>query len=119
MTQPPNIDVDAILRNGDKMFAEHAAAKAAGQAKLKAALDGIDKTTAQAKANLRPAYDQAMRFPKMGAGRMAAVVAGVAIAGGALYALTRKKEPKPEVGGWTSRVNAERSGPQSAFSYDR
>ncbi|MBI1262768.1 MAG: hypothetical protein GC184_13700 [Rhizobiales bacterium] len=39
--------------------------------------------------------------------KAAAIVAGIAVAGGALYALTRKK--KEPVSTWTGRVDAERA----------
>ena len=39
-------------------------------------------------------------------GKVAAIVAGVAVAGGALYALTRKKEKTADT--WTGRIQAER-----------
>jgi hypothetical protein len=75
---------------------------------------------------LSPAMDKMKpgNLPKnvptgMSGGRVAAIVAGVALAGGALYALTRKKEPKPEMGEWTNRVNAERSSQQAGMSLDR
>jgi hypothetical protein len=41
-------------------------------------------------------------------GKVTAIVAGVALAGGALYALSRKKEDVP-VGPWTARVESERA----------
>jgi hypothetical protein len=48
-------------------------------------------------------------LPKgMGGGKIAAIVAGVALAGGALYAVTRKKD-EPPVGAWTDRIQAERA----------
>ena len=49
-------------------------------------------------------------LPKgIGAGKMTAIVAGVAIAGGALYALSHRQEKQAGlVGPWTTRVEEER-----------
>ncbi len=60
-------------------------------------------------------------LPKgMGGGKIAAIVAGVALAGGTLYMMTRKKDKPPEtVGPWTDRVASERTGSEAGTSFNR
>ncbi len=64
---------------------------------------------------------KAPTLPKgMSGGKVAAIVAGVAVAGGALYMMTRKKEKPPEaVGPWTERVASERTAPQAGPAFNR
>jgi len=47
-----------------------------------------------------------------GGGRVAAIVAGIAIAGAGIYAFSHKKSDQTAQGGWTNRIDAERTNSQ-------
>jgi len=147
MTTPDKSLADAV-RQGHEVLGQHAANQAAiGEAfaarNAKAAASGsttrmffgtpseiaAQRTAASARGIplLSPAMDKMKpgNLPKkippgMSGGKIGAIVAGVAVAGGALYMLTRKKEKSPEtVGPWTDRIASERSAPQAGQSLDR
>jgi len=124
MTQP-SADISDVIRRTDEILRQHAATPSALDTVLKK-----HATAGAAAAQSAPLLSPAMDKMKPGAlpkalpsgisgGKVAAIVAGVALAGGTLYAVTRKKEPKTEMGQWTVRVNGERAGPQMSQSFDR
>ena len=103
---PPNIDVNQVIRDAEQAFRDHAALKAAAAARFEHNMASIKQIADKARASLPP-LSSAVRGPKLGGGTVAAIVAGVAIAGGTLYAMTRKK--KEPVGPWTGRIDAEQA----------
>lgn len=127
---PPNEHLADAVRRGHEVLGQHAAdqaaigeAFAARNARARASgsttrmFFGTSEEVAAQRAASRAADGQAARtaravLPKgIGGGKVAAIVAGVALAGGALYAVTRKKKDEAPVGAWTGRVQAERAAP--------
>jgi hypothetical protein len=102
----------------DYISARNASARAAGASTRlffgtdaevkaqKAASHILDRQTAPTATSVLP--------KGISAGKMTAIVAGVSLAGGALYALSRHKDKQHEpVGPWTARVEEERSAQTS------
>jgi len=90
--------LDGVLRSQRARMAE--AAKTVRVTDIPLLSPALDKMTAEHVRKLRLP-------PGIHGGALTAIVAGAAVAGGVLYALTRKK--KESMGAWTDRIETERT----------
>ena len=97
-------DLSEMMRTTEESLRRYAATPSALETVLKSQRERV--ASAAATATSGP-------LQGMSKGKIAAVVAGVAVAGGALYALSRKKKD-PDVGPWTNRIEAERAAAASS-----